>query len=472
MITTPSLGRSGPVRPEKRHAFPLPIARLLQRELDALGLKIGLSTAKQVTAHLYGYPTYREIEQSIGRQQSSQWDAIPPDAVAAERRSHHLRVLEGLGLTSMQAASVIDRLKPTASSTIVDENHPVLVMFRESLANGSMSVGMTVKGQYLVNPYTSSRIKLEDTHGSGEWTISSLFEELGVFRNEPQDGRFVYPFKYLGHEITALVSILDGTMGVASLRRPVDRRQFNAIADLGLTDADRWRQAASRESGICLIGGSTHSGKTTTVLATIRELSASGRRVHDLTNCVCKSETISRLEDEFRGVTGAVIGFTDVRSKEAARFVFNLAKRGNMVIASLHSASVWATVHRLMDEYFSLTELEVQSNVRAIAYQDLLRRPCISCEGAGAPDKACHQCLGSGHAGHVLVSDVAVMSGPENWASMRLGIEQSQELVRDGLRKVADGLTTVQEIEWHFTAGSPLQQVFPALGLEERTSPR
>jgi len=99
-------------------------------------------------------------------------------------------------------------------------------------------------------------------------------------RRLPQDGRTKLAIR--GRELDFRISVLPTMHGESVVLRVLDRAGLDLdFASLGFGTAPlaRWRDALSRPSGILLVTGPTGSGKTSTLYASMLELSSPRRKV-------------------------------------------------------------------------------------------------------------------------------------------------------------------------------------------------
>jgi len=89
------------------------LARALQKELAAIGIKLGLTAVQDLTARLYGYSSHHELKSALGSVNPSPWDEQSPDAVVDARREHQVHALAAVGCGRGDAERIIATLRPT-----------------------------------------------------------------------------------------------------------------------------------------------------------------------------------------------------------------------------------------------------------------------------------------------------------------------------------------------------------------------
>lgn len=186
------------------------------------------------------------------------------------------------------------------------------------------------------------------------------------------------------------------------------------LAALGLSSVAEWRRALSHQSGVLVVGGTTGTGKTTTAVATARELARQDRRIFILDHDIREGDVPGAIHGPASREQGTVV-VVDLRSTEDVRSAFDLAQKGAMVIASLHTTSLLHALGRITDA--GVSQEEQERLLRALVVQRLLPRACKACEGAG-----CDACIG-GVAGRRLVAECV---------SARAGATISERLFGEG----------------------------------------
>ena len=182
--------------------------------------------------------------------------------------------------------------------------------------------------------------------------------------------------------------------------------------------------------GMVLCAGPTGSGKTTTLYATLTEISDATRNVMTIEDPVeYIFPAINQIQtNEQAGLTFAtglrsilrqdpdVILVGEIRDVETARIAVQSALTGHLVLSSLHATDSVSALHRFLD--MGIESFLVASSVIGIVGQRLVRRICPSCkapytltdaerafyEESGGPEKrefvrgeGCNFCSGTGY---------------------------------------------------------------------------
>ena len=166
----------------------------------------------------------------------------------------------------------------------------------------------------------------------------------------------------------------------------------------------------------------------------------------------------------------------EIRDFETAEIAVKAALTGHLVLSTLHTNDAPSTINRLMN--MGIEPFLVASSVNLICAQRLVRRICSGCKAehpvanqallqAGfsaemakgvVPMKGngCEKCNNTGYKGRVGLYEVMdisdelrelVLVGASGLELRRKAIEEGMLTLRQsGLRKVKDGLTTIEEV--------------------------
>lgn len=309
----------------------------------------------------------------------------------------------------------------------------------------------------------------------------------------PQDGRV--SMQVAGRSIDIRVATVPTVYGEAAVLRLLRRDDGLArIADLGMDPGQLQRFEASfhRSWGIVLVTGPTGSGKTTTLYSALRELNDPSRNIMTIEDPVeYRLEGIKQMQVNNRaGLTFAkalksmlradpdVVLVGEIRDRETATIAVEASLTGHLVLASVHTNDASSTPTRLIE--MGVEPYLIVAGLRGVLAQRLARRLCpqcseprpldgVSARRAGVPESlvvddvfhsrravGCASCSGTGYRGRFAVNEFMPVS--EELGQMILERRPSGEVERraveegmltlreDGFRKVAAGLTTVEDI--------------------------
>ncbi|CAG0997408.1 putative type II secretion system protein HxcR [Phycisphaerales bacterium] len=308
-------------------------------------------------------------------------------------------------------------------------------------------------------------------------------------RRIPQDGRI--RCKVQGRNIDLRVSTLPSVGGEKTVMRILNEKSISVgLDDLGF-DANTltiWRKQVDSPHGIILVTGPTGSGKTTTLYASLRQLDRNGMNISTVEDPVEYTlEGITQTQvHERAGMTFAValkamlrqdpdvIMLGEVRDHETALTAVQAALTGHLVLSTLHTNDAPSSITRLVN--IGLEPFLVGAAVNAVLAQRLLRRLCTHCKAMEKPGeelaeflamhsmdademwvaKGCDKCRKTGYSGRVGIYELlvvddqlrdAIARNPNVAEFRRMCIERGMATLRsDGMRKVAEAVTTVQEV--------------------------
>jgi general secretion pathway protein E len=253
----------------------------------------------------------------------------------------------------------------------------------------------------------------------------------------------------------------------------------------------RLDQLLRKPNGIVLVTGPTGSGKTTTLYASLARLNSSERKILSVEDPVeYKIPGINQIQVKPEiGLTFAnvlrsvlrhdpdVILVGEIRDAETARIAVQAALTGHTVLSTVHTNSAAAAITRLLD--MGVEDFLLTSTISGIISQRLVRTLCRDCRqptdmraewadefraaGLDVPTgtvmygaSGCASCNGTGFRGRSVISEILV----PNEEIRKLTLQRSsasaihaaavaggmETLRRNGLRKVLEGATTIEEI--------------------------
>ncbi|MCC6675976.1 MAG: Flp pilus assembly complex ATPase component TadA [Phycisphaerales bacterium] len=308
-------------------------------------------------------------------------------------------------------------------------------------------------------------------------------------RRIPQDGRIRCTVQ--GRKLDLRMSTLPNTYGEKTVMRILDQKSISVNLDQLGFDEDCfniWRKQIDSPHGIILVTGPTGSGKTTTLYASLRQLDKNSMNISTVEDPVeyhLEGVTQTQMHEKI-GMTFAValrallrqdpdvVMLGEIRDHETAHIAVQAALTGHLVLSTLHTNDAPASITRLVN--IGLEPFLVGAAVNAVLAQRLIRKLCTACKKMEKPGeeladflaanafdtdemwvaKGCDKCRQCGYSGRVGIYELLVVDdqlrdiiarNPNVAEFRRLCIERGMVTLRqDGLRKVARGLTTVQEV--------------------------
>jgi type IV pilus assembly protein PilB len=312
-------------------------------------------------------------------------------------------------------------------------------------------------------------------------------------RRLPQDGRIKMRISK-NRAIDFRVSTLPTLWGEKIVLRILDPTSASIGVDkLGFEPEQKevFMEAIHRPYGMVLVTGPTGSGKTVTLYTAVNILNTPDRNISTAEDPVeinlggINQVNINEKAGlDFSSVLRAflrqdpdIILVGEIRDLETASIAIKAAQTGHMVLSTLHTNSAPATLTRLVN--MGVPPFNIASAVNLIIAQRLGRRLCENCKTKlDLPNEAllkagfteaqikagvtvygpvgCDSCNG-GYKGRVGIYEVMPVSETIGEIIMREGTELDIEdqmlkegvapLRASGLRKVAAGVTSLEEIE-------------------------
>jgi type IV pilus assembly protein PilB len=311
----------------------------------------------------------------------------------------------------------------------------------------------------------------------------------------PQDGRIKIRFNENGaaKEIDFRVSVLPTLFGEKIVMRLLDKDKLMLdMTKLGFEPESlaKFESAILRPWGMVLVTGPTGSGKTNTLYSAISKINTPETNIMTAedpvefnlagVNQVQVRENIglnfAAALRSFLRQDPNIILVGEIRDFETAEIAVKAALTGHLVLSTLHTNDAPSTVNRLMN--MGIEPFLVASSVHLICAQRLVRRVCANCkEPAPLPPQAlmqagftqddaggvqpmkgkgCDRCNQTGYKGRVGLYEVMeigeelrelILVGASSLELRRKATEEGMLTLRQsGLRKVKDGLTSIDEV--------------------------
>ena len=311
----------------------------------------------------------------------------------------------------------------------------------------------------------------------------------------PQDGRIKIRFNEAGvpKEIDFRVSVLPTLFGEKIVMRLLDKDKLMLdMTRLGFEAESlaKFEAAIQRPWGMVLVTGPTGSGKTNTLYSSIAKINTPETNIMTAEdpvefnlagiNQVQVKESIglnfAAALRSFLRQDPNIILVGEIRDFETAEIAVKAALTGHLVLSTLHTNDAPSTINRLMN--MGIEPFLVASSVHLICAQRLVRRVCTSCKephplppaallqagfnqedaGTVTPMKGigCDRCNMTGYKGRVGLYEVMEVSeqlrelilvGASGLELRRKAIDEGMISLRaSGLRKVKEGVTTIEEV--------------------------
>jgi len=326
--------------------------------------------------------------------------------------------------------------------------------------------------------------------------VASRIKVLGrmdiVEKRRPQDGRIKMKLPD-GKEVELRLSTMPTAFGEKFVMRifnpDVLTKDFTAMG-FSEKDIGTWNEMVTQPHGMILVTGPTGSGKTTTLYSTLRQLASP-----DINVCTVE-DPIENVVEEFNQMqtqqnigldfaTGIrtllrqdpdIIMVGEIRDKETAEMAIQSALTGHLVLSTLHTNDSAAAIPRLRE--IGIPAYLINATLIGVMAQRLIRTLCPHCKEPTEVDEklwkrltkpysmsgkarfykavGCKDCRQTGFMGRIgiyemlkLTTDLRHKITPTSDANeiRALALKEGNSQLRiDGARKVAMGITTIDEI--------------------------
>lgn len=308
-------------------------------------------------------------------------------------------------------------------------------------------------------------------------------------KRKPQDGRFSYLVG--SREFDFRISTLPILTGESIVLRVLDKNNvLIKLEDSGMSSSNYKKLVTGLRApyGIVLVTGPTGSGKTTTLYGALNELRNPEEKIITVEdpveyrmNLVQQVQVSDKVGLGFAAALRSIlrqdpdkIMIGEIRDQETLRIAIQAALTGHLVISTLHTNDSVSAINRMSD--MGIESYLISGAVVAIQAQRLVRKICPSCKEKYEPTqsvleevadflpespaffrgKGCKECSGTGFRGREMLSEVLTISENistliANSASKDEILEQAlkegfQAMIINGVEKVMDGSTTVEEV--------------------------
>ena len=243
-------------------------------------------------------------------------------------------------------------------------------------------------------------------------------------------------------------------------------------------------------NGIILVTGPTGSGKTTSLYAVLSSINKPDINIITIEDPIeyqikgiSQIQVNPKIELTFaRGLRSIVrqdpdvILVGEIRDRETAEIAVQSALTGHLVFSTLHTNDSSSSITRLVD--IGVEPFLISSSVLAVVAQRLVRVLCDDCKTTYTPSDiylksigvaperfnqgniykavGCENCIQTGYRGRIGIFEIMLLTEKlksmilKTFDSGRIKNQALQDkmisLRHDGLRKVLDGVTTIEEV--------------------------
>lgn len=339
----------------------------------------------------------------------------------------------------------------------------------------------TIQPKLLLSP-TEGRRLMNQLKSAAGLTVTRAFS--------PLEGQLVWPDEDMRWEIRVTLTPIRDRESVHLRFLSVPRDEWD-LSGLGFSNEDQERVTVGMRSlnGLVLITGATGSGKTTTMYSLASLLDLRAMTTYSIEDPVeFRLPYAQQIEvDELHGLTmheglrtilrmdPDLILVGEIRDKDSAIVAARAALSGRMVLATIHAQDAAGAVDAL--HYLGVPHHIIGDSLRLVIAQNLVRKLCPSCArtrelgeedrelftrfGVQAPENlfqadGCMECNSYGYKGRTGIFEVVAVD--DETASIISAGSHHRELVdclrrkgvqpmaHDGLKKVAAGVTGMEEV--------------------------
>jgi type IV pilus assembly protein PilB len=304
----------------------------------------------------------------------------------------------------------------------------------------------------------------------------------------PQDGRI--HFQNGTRDVDLRVNTLPTVYGEKAVMRILDRTEQSPKLDIfgfSPNDLTLLREAINSPHGMVLVTGPTGSGKTTTLYSVLSEIVSPEINVSTVENPVERSlvgvnqtQVNAKAGLDFSTCLRAllrqdpdVIMIGEIRDRETAEIAVEASLTGHLVLATLHTNDAPSAATRLIQ--MGVEPFLVSATLRLVMAQRLVRRLCGTCKqpvdiptqvlekyarhglttGPHFAATGCASCRATGYSGRRGVFEIMdastqirdlIATNPSSDQIRALALSSGMtSLLADGIRRVNEGLTTLEE---------------------------
>lgn len=312
-----------------------------------------------------------------------------------------------------------------------------------------------------------------------------------VERRLPQDGRTIV--KVGGHNLDLRISTIPTPFGESVVIRILPATILFDLEKLGVEGGNLKviENLLKRPYGIIFLTGPTGSGKTTTLYSFLSRLNQPQRKIitvedpieyeiEGITQIQIKPEislTFARILRNILRHDPDMIMIGEVRDQETAEIAIRLALTGHLVFSTLHTNDAAGGITRLVD--MGIEPYLIASSVEGFIAQRLVRVICPKCKQPDSeqPEEirkqikeelnleaeatiykggGCEACNYTGFIGRQAIYEILPLSSEikklilrkvsSEEIKNRAVLSGMRTLREDGLRRAAEGVTTIEEV--------------------------
>lgn len=373
----------------------------------------------------------------------------------------------------------------------------VNLVIGKALRDGASDVHIEPAAHYMRIRYRIHGVLIEEEMTPPKRLQSAVTTRIKILANMdiaekriPQDGRF--HVRLHGMEVDIRVSTLPTYYGEKVVMRLLDSSKDQLHLDkIGFpaSSLQIFRDLIKRPNGVLLVTGPTGSGKTTTLYSALSEINTPEKNIVTVEDPIeYQLEMINQVQTNPKaGLTFAsclrsilrqdpdIIMVGEIRDVETAQIAVQASLTGHLVFSTLHTNDAVGAVVRLVE--MGVPAYLIANTISGVLAQRLVRTICKECREPYEPNseiirqiadrdafkgftfmmgRGCNECMNTGYGGQTGIYELLMVTREirelinQNADSMLItdtARRQGLRLLReDGLDKVLNGITTVEEI--------------------------
>lgn len=383
--------------------------------------------------------------------------------------------------------------------TIAEANSPIVKIINQLIQQAVVEKASDIhfdphENKVIARLRVDGTLRTEQVFAKG--IQSSLVTRIKIMANlditeskVPQDGRI--KVRVEGRNVDLRVSTLPTIYGEKIVIRVLDTIAVsNRLNDLGFDEdhLNQFIEMIEKPHGIVLLTGPTGSGKTSTMYAALSRLNKPDVNIITVEDPVeYQLEGVNQIQVNPKvGLTFAsglrsilrqdpdIIMIGEIRDKDTANMAVRASITGHLVLSTLHTNHSLGAIDRLMN--MGVEKFLIGSSLNGVVAQRLVRRICRDCVIEKEPTnrekllfekhnivvertkkgQGCPSCNMTGYRGRTAIHEVlfidddlreAILNDESTVSIERLAREKGfRRLIEDGLKKVAEGITTTEEV--------------------------
>ncbi len=287
-----------------------------------------------------------------------------------------------------------------------------------------------------------------------------IFAKMDITeRKIPQDGYFAFKNEEKKYDLrVSTMPNVHGEKIVIRLRSSEDTKI--SLEELGMAK-EHFRliqYLLNLKEGMVIVTGPTGSGKSTTLVSVLNVLKNSDVNivtiedpvetlVDGITQVAVNEKQGLDFENSLRAALRQdidILMIGEMRDKVTADIATRAALTGHSIWTTLHTENSVGALFRLSD--MGVDKVMIKETVKGVISQRLLRKLCISCNGAG-----CDKCAGAGYKGRIGIFEILIphihLKGASYDNMHKVATDNGLITLKQQAQKlVSSGITSYEEV--------------------------